>query len=61
MFRYRVVPYLQALSEGSSPPHTLKLFGIGESAMEAQLRDQMNAMANPTLAPYAKEGEWSCG
>ena len=25
--------------------------------MEAQLRDQMNAMANPTLAPYAKEGE----
>lgn len=25
--------------------------------MEAQLRDQMNAMSNPTLAPYAKEGE----
>ena len=37
--------------------HTLKLFGIGESAMEAQLRDEMNAMSNPTLAPYAKEGE----
>lgn len=57
MFRYRVVPYLQALSEGVIASHTLKLFGIGESAMEAQLRDQMNAMANPTLAPYAKEGE----
>ena len=25
--------------------------------MEAQLREQMNAMSNPTLAPYAKEGE----
>lgn len=25
--------------------------------MEAQLRDKMNAMTNPTLAPYAKEGE----
>ena len=25
--------------------------------MEAQLRDEMNAMTNPTLAPYAKEGE----
>ena len=25
--------------------------------MEAQLRDEMNAMSNPTLAPYAKEGE----
>ena len=49
MFRYRVVPYLQALSEGVIASHTLKLFGIGESAMEAQLRDQMNAMANPTL------------
>ncbi len=57
MFRYRVVPYLQALSEGVIASHTLKLFGIGESAMEAQLREEMNAMSNPTLAPYAKEGE----
>ena len=57
MFRYRAMPYLQSLSEGVIASHTLKLFGIGESAMEAQLRDQMNAMSNPTLAPYAKEGE----
>ena len=57
MFRHRAVPYLQVLSEGVIASHTLKLFGIGESAVEAQLRDQMNAMTNPTLAPYAKEGE----
>ena len=57
MFHHRAVPYLQALSEGVIASHTLKLFGIGESAMEAQLRDEMNAMSNPTLAPYAKEGE----
>ncbi len=57
MFRYRAVPYLQKLSEGIIASHTLKLFGIGESTMEQQLRDQMNAMTNPTLAPYAKEGE----
>ena len=57
MFRYRAVPYLQKLSEGIIASHTLKLFGIGESAMEQQLREQMNAMTNPTLAPYAKEGE----
>ena len=25
--------------------------------MEARLREQMNTMSNPTLAPYAKEGE----
>jgi len=57
MFQYRVVPYLQQFREGVIASHTLKLFGIGESAMEIQLREQMNAMHNPTLAPYAKEGE----
>ena len=57
MFQYRAKPYLLSLSEGVIASHTLKLFGIGESTMEAQLREQMNAMHNPTLAPYAKEGE----
>ena len=57
MFYERAVPYLARFSEGVIASHTLKLFGIGESAMEAQLREQMNAMSNPTLAPYAKEGE----
>ena len=57
MFQYRAKPYLLSLSEGVIASHTLKLFGIGESTMEAQLRDQMNTMSNPTLAPYAKEGE----
>ena len=57
MFRYRAVPYLRELAEGVIASHTLKLFGIGESAVESQLRAQMNAMTNPTLAPYAKEGE----
>ena len=57
MFQYRAAPYLQQFREGVIASHTLKLFGIGESQMEAQLREQMNAMQNPTLAPYAKEGE----
>ena len=57
MFHHRAVPYLQALAEGVIASHTLKLFGIGEAAVEAQLHDQMNEMTNPTLAPYAKEGE----
>ncbi len=57
MFTHRVIPYLKGLSEGVIASRTLKLFGIGESAMEAQLREKMNAMTNPTLAPYAKEGE----
>ena len=57
MFTHRVAPYLKELSDGVIASRTLKLFGIGESAMEAQLRARMNAMTNPTLAPYAKEGE----
>ena len=57
MFRHRVIPYLQSIAEGMILSRTIKLFGIGESAVEAQLRDEMNASSNPTLAPYAKEGE----
>ena len=57
MFEHRALPYLQSLSDGVILSRTLKLFGIGESAMEAKLREKMNAMTNPTLAPYAKEGE----
>ena len=57
MFQHRALPYLQSLSDGVILSRTLKLFGIGESAMEARLRERMNAMTNPTLAPYAKEGE----
>ena len=57
MFEHRALPYLRSLSDGVILSRTLKLFGIGESAMEARLRERMNAMTNPTLAPYAKEGE----
>ena len=57
LFRHRAKPYLMALSEGVILSHTLKIFGLGESAVELMLRDKMNAMTNPTLAPYAKEGE----
>lgn len=57
MLKHRVAPYLASLSDGAIVSRTLKLFGIGESSMEARLRDRMNAMQNPTLAPYAKEGE----
>ncbi len=57
MFRACAAPYLRVLSEGMIVSRTLRIFGMGESAVEAQLRERMNAMENPTLAPYAKEGE----
>lgn len=54
MFRHRAVPYLKQLSDGVIVSRTVKTCGIGESAAEALLRDLMNALHNPTLAPYAK-------
>ena len=57
MFRERAMPWLARLSEGVIRSRALRVFGLGESAVEAMLRDRMNELTNPTLAPYAKEGE----
>lgn len=57
MFRHRAVPYLRTLSDQHLYTHNLRVFGEGESAVEFRLRDLMNRLENPTLAPYAKEGE----
>ncbi|MDD5938476.1 MAG: competence/damage-inducible protein A [Clostridiales bacterium] len=57
MFRARAIPFLAGLTDGVIVNRSLRIFGMGESAVESRLREQMNAMTNPTLAPYAKEGE----
>ena len=57
MFREKATPWLARLSEGVIHSRTLRVFGKGESQVESLLRDQMNELTNPTLAPYAKEGE----
>ncbi len=57
MFRQQVLPWLQSRSGQVLRSHNVHFFGIGESALEQQLREKMEQMENPTLAPYAKEGE----
>ena len=57
MFYERAFPYLMKLSGGTIVSESIKVFGLGESSMEDLLRDMMNSMSNPTVAPYAKEGE----
>ena len=57
MFREKAAPWLARLSEGVIWSRTLRVFGLGESQVEDKLRDRMNELTNPTLAPYAKEGE----
>lgn len=57
MMRERAMPYLAQLSDGVIASHNIHIIGIGESAVEDQLRTVAERMENPTLAPYAKEGE----
>lgn len=57
MFRHCAMPYLRALSDETIVSHNIRIFGMGESSVEHHLRDMMNEMQNPSLAPYAKEGE----
>lgn len=57
MFREQVMPWLAKRSSRILRSHCVYFFGIGESSLEQQLRAEMECMTNPTLAPYAKEGE----
>ena len=57
MFREQAAPWLAGLGEGVIVSRTLRVFGWGESQVESLLRGRMDALTNPTLAPYAKEGE----
>lgn len=57
MFKARAMPYLSALSDQVILSHSVNIMGMGESTVESMLRDRMNSLENPTLAPYAKEGE----
>ena len=55
MFRTCAIPYLKKLSDEQIVSHSLCMFGMGESAVDQLFRDEMNAMTNPSMAPYAKE------
>lgn len=57
MFEQQVLPFLQKRSGRVFRSHCVYFFGIGESALEAELRTEIEGMENPTIAPYAKEGE----
>lgn len=57
MFDETVLPYFASKSEYRMESRFLRIFGIGESAMEDKLIDMIDAQTNPTIAPYAKDGE----
>lgn len=55
MFRESALPYLRKLSEELIVSHSVRIFGLGESAVDDIFAEEMNRMTNPTMAPYAKE------
>lgn len=57
MFREVAATWLMGLSEGVIRSRTLRVFGMGESRVESIFGNRMDELTNPTLAPYAKEGE----
>lgn len=52
-----VIPYLLNKSNETIVSKYLRFFGIGESALEEKIIDLIETAKNPTIAPYAKEGE----
>ncbi len=57
MFETYVVPYLLTLSSETIQSKVLRVCGLGESFMEERIKDLIENQTNPTIAPYAKEGE----
>ena len=56
MFFESAVPYLKQFSDKVIISHNVRTFGIGESAMAEKVSDLLD-LQNPTVAPYAKDGE----
>lgn len=56
MLKNYVVPYLKGSQEYVIVSHNVHIFGRGEAPVAQMLDDLMDGQ-NPTLAPYAKEGE----
>lgn len=55
MLEASAIPYLKRLSDEKIVSHTVCIFGMGESTVDSLFADEMNAMSNPSMAPYAKE------
>jgi len=56
MYFESALPYLKKFSDKIIISHNVRTFGIGESAMAEKVSDLLD-LKNPTVAPYAKDGE----
>ncbi|MBY6797378.1 competence/damage-inducible protein A [Clostridium botulinum] len=57
MFENKVIPYLEKLTNSTIKSKVLRITGIGESDVADLISDILENQTNPTVAPYAKQGE----
>ncbi len=57
MFENKVIPYLGKLTNYTIKSKVLRITGIGESDVADLISDILENQTNPTVAPYAKQGE----
>ncbi|MBE5961522.1 MAG: competence/damage-inducible protein A [Lachnospiraceae bacterium] len=57
MFQAKVLPILMSFTDGILYSKMVKLGGISESVAETKILDLITAQTNPTIAPYAKNGQ----
>ena len=57
MIRLSLIPYLEQFSDDYIVSHTVNIFGLSESKIDSMFSARMNAMTNPSMAPYAKEAD----
>jgi nicotinamide-nucleotide amidase len=57
MFEESIYPYLSKKQNKIFVSSMVKICGIGESKAETDILDLIDAQTNPTIAPYAKNGE----
>jgi len=57
MFLQFVIPFFAKKGNYQLKSKFIRIFGIGESAMESKISDLISSQSNPTIAPYAKQGE----
>lgn len=57
MWKKSIAPYLKSKQPDTIESRTLKICGMGESSVETEILDLIDAQTNPTIATYAKTGE----
>lgn len=57
MFEESLVPYLKKFQDSILVSKTLRVIGLGESNVAEIIDDILENSKNPTVAPYAKEGQ----